>query len=147
VYHDFLEELWEDVTETDSSSAVEHNTKRSPDILIAFNAGIWGYDEWGSTIRYLAQKHESPAIPFVITAYTLSECQEDFKVISNATSYSGAEEEEGDDGKKKYKAKVLWEPELNPFGSKVVRETKSSNDEYRENSSWQAWLLGGISKS
>ena len=138
VYHDFLEDFSDDTAQTDS------NMKRSPDLLIAFNAGIWGYEEWKFTIRYLAQMHQRPAVPFVITAYTLSECQEDYKVILDATSYSGEEEDDDDDdGKKKYKAEVLWEPELNRYGSKLIRETKSSNDEYRENSSWQAWLLGG----
>ena len=80
-----------------------------------------------------------PAVPFVITAYTLSECCEDYRVISNAI---GASDDDTKEPSHPSRATPLWEPEKNPFGSHIVRETKSSNDEYRENSAWQAWLLG-----
>ncbi|KAL3904272.1 MAG: hypothetical protein SGILL_010132, partial [Bacillariaceae sp.] len=139
VYHEFLQEA-----RNNNAQEKTEGEKIAPDLAVAFNAGIWGYQEWEATIQYLAL-HESslPAIPFVITAYTLSECREDCSVISNAVGAGG----DNNDGKVStpdaYKAQVLWEPEENPFGSHVVRDTKSSDDEYRENSCWQAWLLGG----
>jgi hypothetical protein len=66
----------------------------------------------------------------VSTAYTLEECQEDFEVIEAAVKGKG-------------RSKVLWDAQVNPFGSKMIRETKSRSSEYRENAAWQAWLLGG----
>jgi hypothetical protein len=101
-------------------------SQKVPALIIAFNAGIWGYNEWIPTIRYLSGG-KSP-VPMAITAYTLEEAQEDMDVIQETVSGSAA--------------RVLWIPEMNPFGSKVIRETKSSTREYRENSSWQAWLFG-----
>jgi hypothetical protein len=129
VYHEFLEDL-------ETAHDKVEGERIAPDLAIAFNAGIWGYQEWLTTIKYLA-KPKQPAIPFVITAYTHSECQEDYSAISNAV---GAGESE--DFSQSFSAHSLWKPELNPYGSQVVRDTKSSKDEYRENSSWQAWLLG-----
>jgi hypothetical protein len=105
-------------------------SRKSPDLIIAFNAGIWGYQEWQPTIDYL--NHRDTATPMVITAYTLEECQEDWEVIQQTVT-----------GGSSTGAKILWEPKMNPFGSKVIRETKSSSNEYRENASWQAWSLGG----
>eukprot|EP00536_Pseudo-nitzschia_multiseries_P004164 jgi/Psemu1/302388/fgenesh1_kg.68_\ len=88
-----------------------HFTRIAPDLAIAYNAGIWGYQEWATTIQYLAKLTASSSpmtttatttttttkesvtetdgrdcdhrgIPMVITAYTLDECQEDQEVIS-----------------------------------------------------------------
>ena len=96
---------------------------------IAFNAGVWGYKEWEATFGYLSERSES-SIPFIITAYTLEECEEDWEVVKATVEMKGS-------------AKVLWEAQPNPFASKIIRETKSSTREYRENAAWQAWLLGG----
>jgi hypothetical protein len=108
------------------ASKQQHN---NPDLIIAFNAGVWGYVEWAPTLHALGQG--SIATPTVITSYTLEEAQEDFETIEEAVAGTAA--------------KLVWGPESNPFGSKVVRETKSSSREYRENSAWQMWLLGGVS--
>eukprot|EP00980_Cylindrotheca_fusiformis_P028047 scaffold22577_cov122-Cylindrotheca_fusiformis.AAC.26 len=97
-----------------------------PAMMIAFNAGIWGYKEWIPTILFLASQERS--VPMVITAYTLEEAEEDMEVIRETVPGNGAS--------------VLWDPETNPFGSKIIRETTSSSREYRENSSWQAWKFG-----
>ena len=93
-------------------------------MIIAFNAGIWGYQEWPETIKALSESVTN--VPMVITAYNLLEAQEDMDVIKDSVSAS---------------SKLLWEAEENSFGSKVLRETKTSSNEYRENSGWQAWLL------
>jgi len=149
VYHEFLEEICRTTKEDDVLGA-----KKIPDLAVAFNAGIWGYREWSDTIQYLAlQRFSSRTIetkngarcglPMVITAYTLDECQEDQEVISESINETG----DGSETKEKttdfYRAEILWEFERNPFGSQVVRETKGSTQEYRENACWQAWLLGG----
>mmetsp|Transcript_13691 Transcript_13691/g.33154 ORF Transcript_13691/g.33154 Transcript_13691/m.33154 type:complete len:472 (+) Transcript_13691:84-1499(+) len=103
----------------------------NPDLIIAFNAGIWGYLEWAPTLHALGKGNT--ATPTVITSYTLEEAEEDCESIEEAVAGTAA--------------KLAWGPEPNPFGSKVVRETKSSSREYRENSAWQMWLLGGHKES
>jgi hypothetical protein len=118
VYHQWLSES-NDGTDSDSPA---------PLVVIAYNSGIWGYNEWQPTIEYLCKREIT--IPFVSTAYTLEECQEDFDAIEASVKGQG-------------QAKVLWKSQLNPFGSKIIRDTKSRSNEYRENAAWQAWLLGG----
>jgi hypothetical protein len=162
VYHEFWEEQ---IRHTGTKSrSNEHGGKTIPDLAVAFNAGIWGYREWADTIQYLALQQDTtttmtiPAavnaddndkksarcgLPMVITAYTLDECQEDQEVISQSITTSTAE----DETRSSYRAKILWESERNPFGSQVIRETKSSTQEYRENACWQAWLFGGKTSS
>ena len=83
----------------------------------------------------------------VITAYTLPECQSDYEVIQDALFSDGgnAEDAEARTPRNGISADIAWEPELNPFGSQVIRDTKSKKnkqDEYRENSAWQAWYFG-----
>eukprot|EP00934_Nitzschia_sp_Nitz4_P004195 Nitzschia sp. Nitz4//scaffold39_size137210//62809//64455//NITZ4_003201-RA/size137210-processed-gene-0.89-mRNA-1//1//CDS//3329550389//4185//frame0 len=113
VYHEWLE---------------ANETQDHPDLSIAFNAGVWGYKEWQPTIEFLSLREHSVAVLF--TAYTLEECQEDQEVVQESvTNVSG-------------KGQVLWEAQHNPFGSKCVRLTRSSSQEYRENSCWQAWRMG-----
>jgi hypothetical protein len=137
IYHEFLEHT---TTGTGKST--------SPDLLVAFNAGVWGYKEWETTIGNLAQRTPDGSstttmspIPMVITAYTLEECQEDHEVIAKVTKTVSSND---GTGKQTCCSKILWGPEENHFGSMVIRETKSSNQVYRENAYWQAWLLGGL---
>lgn len=143
VYHELLEELQSDNHTENSFTTVQ------PHLAVAFNAGIWGYREWETTIEYLAQCRSCTPLPFLATAYTLSECHEDFATIERIVTASLV-----DDGHQSNnstsekptttpKGNVLWKPEDNFYGSKVVRTTQSSTAEYRENAYWQAWLLGG----
>jgi len=207
VYHEFLEDLRQsnsqnaqttandDYAQSNSNSNSNFYSRRiAPDLAIAFNAGIWGYREWATTIQYMAQLttlSSSPTttttqqqasenngeecnyrgIPMVITAYTLDECQEDQEVVSEAIAALCTTEEDATKNnininininnnninnnnnnnkiptkkqqQQQHRAEILWESEPNPFGSQVKRETKGSTQEYRENASWQAWLLGG----
>lgn len=43
-----------------------------PDLVVCFNAGIWGYDEWKPTIRFLLNL-KATAVPFLVTSYTIAE--------------------------------------------------------------------------
>ena len=54
------------------------------------------------------------------------ECEEDFEVIQT-TAVLGESSN----------ARKLWGPELNPFGSNAIRETKSRSNEYHENAAWR----------
>jgi hypothetical protein len=135
VYHSWLEELTKSEQSQDTSSSSSSSTPSSqllPHLVIAYNAGIWGYKEWEPTVEYLAQQTVTVPIPFVVTAYTIDECHEDFQVIESTVKGNES-------------CKILWKPERNPFASKIIRETKSRSDEYRENAAWQAWLLGRTS--
>ena len=109
---------------------------------MAFNAGIWGYPDWKTTLTYLQYNYHHPTI-MVMTAYTYAECQEDYQVIldtvgpktshhhhhhhqdpsivaptntSTTTSTSTTTTTNG---------QCLWTPEPNPFASRILRETKS----------------------
>ena len=46
IYHEFLEEA-KSLDETGVKTVTPH-------LAVAFNAGVWGYQEWEPTIRYLA---------------------------------------------------------------------------------------------
>ena len=111
VYHEWLEE----------------HSAQIPQLMIAYNAGIWGYNEWKTTIEYLDRR--PTATPLIITAYTLPECNEDYGVLEEIVPVY----------------KCIWGPQDNPFGSKI-QAPHSSNKEYRENAAWQAWNLGGEKK-
>ena len=113
VYHDYL----------------QSKECKTPDLAIAYDAGIWGYDEWRPTLEAMCN-HDS-AIPFVITGYTVQEVEDDAEVVTEIAANG--------------KACCLWSPEINPFGSRKKRETSSAarGREYRENGAWQAWRLGG----
>ena len=117
-------------------NCVYHDYLRSeeggtPDLAVAFNAGCWGYNEWRPTLEVMCN-HDS-AIPFVITAYTVQEAEDDAEVVTKCEVAANA------------KACCLWSAEINPFGSRKKRETASAahGREYRENGAWQAWRLGG----
>jgi hypothetical protein len=69
VYHNFMD-----------SPKVE-----KPDLIIMFNAGIWGYSSWKPSIWYcLFGEHlQTLNIPVCFTSYTLSEAEEDFDTVTD----------------------------------------------------------------
>jgi len=104
---------------------LDSSSRQQPDFAIAFNAGIWGYNEWRTTLQKLSNRK---MLHFVVTAYTLAEAEEDFEVIEECLPT----------------ARGFWKPELNPYGSRVDRPTGTSPKEalvYRENQAWQAWIF------
>mmetsp|Transcript_19692 Transcript_19692/g.25527 ORF Transcript_19692/g.25527 Transcript_19692/m.25527 type:complete len:473 (+) Transcript_19692:71-1489(+) len=105
--------------------------KTYPDIIFAFNAGIWGYSDWLPTLSFVASWSRT-ATPVVVTSYTSEEGSDDEDTISDHLKFLGLE------------SRSLWHSEKNPFGSRKERETLSaiSGRLYRENSFWQCWLLG-----
>ena len=114
-----------------------------PDLVVCFNAGIWGYDEWKPTIRCLLDLKDS-AIPFLVTSYTLLEAEDDFDVIQEVVnSVKETKTKDPNDMPHKKKMQYIWGPEDNRFGSKQKRETATALEgrEYRENAAWQAWRL------
>jgi len=133
-YHDWLAEQLKNNKESNES---QHGEKVLPDLVVCYNAGIWGYNEWKPTIRYLVQL--PVPINFVVTSYTIEEAEDDFDVIEQVIEEE-SKQSSADINKKNH---TLWGPEVNPFASKKKRETVSAlqGREYRENAAWQAWRL------
>ena len=135
VYHDYLMDLM--TTKGDDKKISSSRQDYFPDFVIAFNAGIWGYNEWIPTLKQMALFEER--FPFVITGYTVQEVEDDFDVLE------GVIDELPDTDKSDFiKERCLWSAEVNPFGSRKLRETATSphGRKYYENGGWQAWLMG-----
>jgi hypothetical protein len=121
----------------------------NPDFAIAFNAGIWGYNDWIPTIQGMI--NHSTAIPFVITAYTLEECEDDTEVLqslappsmSNTDNDACAEDSVQHGNDKQTAASIIWHPQENPFKSRIQRDTATAPEGriYHENGAWQAWMM------
>jgi hypothetical protein len=117
----------------------------TPDLAVAFNAGIWGYDSWKPTLSYMCHSEGNDSYsctPFVITAYTLEECEDDAEVVSEVAEEAVAKRMQSSKHRNEILAHQLWAPEANPFSSRIERETASVPRKYYENNAWQAWLLG-----
>ena len=66
--------------------AAAHDT---PHVAIAFNAGLWGYDSWASSVRAVLRSE----CPLVITSYNELEADDDQETLED-----WANESAGDDG-------------------------------------------------
>jgi hypothetical protein len=182
VYHEWLQqqEMPEGVTRSISPTPQKPQLQQSfspPDLIVAFNAGIWGYREWEPTIDWLSRW--TIATHLIVTAYTLPEAQEDCEVLQTTTAavrtgdssdhdppqqdttttsttpntdtlVVGIDQARRTTRRQLPRGEMLWEPERNPFGSKVIRDTQSRHHnpkigkvQYHENGAWQAWRLGG----
>jgi len=100
-----------------------------PDLLVAFNAGIWGYNDWKPTLEALCRM-PWPAI-LVVTSYTLEEGEDDADVIGGIFAAFNSSK----------RNHCLWSVDTNPYSSRMKRETATAIEgrEYRENAAWQAW--------
>ncbi|CAI5703128.1 unnamed protein product [Peronospora effusa] len=88
-----------------------------PDLIVCFNAGIWGYDEWLSAIRLVLREVQ---VPLLITSYNEHEAEDDEDVLDKLTPFQW-----------------LWRPEKNLYGASTPRAT--DNEEGRilkENNYW-----------
>ncbi len=66
--------------------------------MLAFNAGIWGYDDWIPTLKYilLDQTSKLNNVPFVITSYNKLEAGDDEDVLLKLLKIENDEVYEGD---------------------------------------------------
>jgi hypothetical protein len=105
-----------------------NNQPAPPHCIMAFHAGIWGYDSWNGTIEFWM--HHCTGVPIVITAYTLQECLDDFDVMDEHVQ-----------NHRDVQQCCLWSPQLNPWASTLPRTvvTAPEGRVYRENAAWQAW--------
>lgn len=100
-----------------------------PELSIAFNAGLWGYDSWLPTLRALKDGKnwcEGRILNFVVTSYTLEEAKDDFEVMDD------------------FKFEVWFNVQRNVFASRVLRETAMAVEGrcYYENYAWMGFKVG-----
>ena len=117
-YHDYLQQ----------------NGNTSPDIIIFFNPGLWGYQSWQPTLQHLADHFTN--VPLVITSYTLKEADEDYDIME---SFIQKKQNSSNDALSSH---IIWDIEVNPFHSKRRRDnvtTAPGNADYFDNFAWQCW--------
>ena len=80
---------YHETTDSSDTTTTTASAAAAADLVIAFNAGIWGYDSWKPTIKSMIGKAEDKSCSwrigetlFVITAYTKEECEDDADVIA-----------------------------------------------------------------
>eukprot|EP01029_Cantina_marsupialis_P005212 TRINITY_DN156293_c0_g1_i1.p1 TRINITY_DN156293_c0_g1~~TRINITY_DN156293_c0_g1_i1.p1 ORF type:complete len:252 (+),score=60.14 TRINITY_DN156293_c0_g1_i1:35-790(+) len=95
------------------------NEYSNADLIVGFNAGIWGYESWLPTVQAIKDLEK----PFLITSYNKEESIDDLDAIEYPLDLEG---------------KWIWEVEEAPFGALSCRESRSSYcGELHENSWWQ----------
>ncbi|CEG46045.1 uncharacterized protein PHALS_02368 [Plasmopara halstedii] len=88
-----------------------------PDLVVCFNAGIWGYDEWLPTIKIVLNEL---CVPLLITSYNEHEAGDDEDTLDELMP-----------------AKWLWRPEQNQHGDTTLRATSNEHGWIlRENEYW-----------
>ena len=132
MYHDM-----ERRDDSDDPSLSSPLTSFVPDLAVAFNAGMWGYDpeDWRPTVERVLY---NDSCPLVITAYTLQEAESDEDALSDMLSNQSG----------KPSVMWLWSAEINPFRSLKKRELQFEAERYLdkkmpdmlENCGWQCLL-------
>ncbi|KAE9024486.1 hypothetical protein PR001_g11173 [Phytophthora rubi] len=88
-----------------------------PDLVVCFNAGIWGYDEWLPAIRLVLSEVR---VPLLVTSYNEHEAGDDEDVLDDLMP-----------------SKWLWRPEKNPRGATTPRATNNEDGSVlKENNYW-----------
>ena len=137
--------------EPSSDDSIDGIAALPADLAIAFNAGIWGYDSWKPTLSFMCTNEKLAdtysgigKTLFVITAYTVEECEDDGEVIAEVVEEVGSEKSLSTQKNRGVIARQLWAPEPNPFSSRLERKTASAppGSKYYENGAWQCWLMG-----
>ena len=91
-----------------------------PDLCVAYNAGIWGYESWDCTVKLMK------GVTFLVTSYTVEEGEDDYERVKELRGGEGG---------------CVLEPEENFYGSGEERRTESKKEGrvYKENKCWQIW--------
>lgn len=93
-----------------------------PDLILACNAGFWGYESWGPTLEFVLRR---TGCPCVVTSYNAYEADDD----------AGRLESHGCE-------LWFWEAERNPASAAVATAVRSPAPPYRQildNSHWQCF--------
>ena len=123
-----------------------HPDSGNIDLLMLYNAGLWGYDSWTPTLKLFAGVAISPpegsgepstrsmprGIPVVVTSYTQLEAEEDYEAVVSA--FGGAT-----------RVSWAWEDEPNPHADTVDCQRQNAHGlVYLENHSWMAFYTGAL---
>ncbi|KAG7398158.1 hypothetical protein PHYBOEH_011567 [Phytophthora boehmeriae] len=88
-----------------------------PDLVVCFNAGIWGYDQWLPAIRLVLNEVR---VPLLVTSYNANEAGDDEDVLDELNP-----------------AIWLWRAEKNPRGACTPRATNNEDGSVlKENDYW-----------
>jgi hypothetical protein len=133
LYHECLAEA----QKTDRSSALP-SSWISPDLVVAFHAGIWGYSTWEATFEHRTA-NSGRSVPWVVTAYTIQEAEDDADALEGILLRHRAPP--NDACREPFRR--VWPPEWNPFASQQPRETVTAPNgrAYRENAAWSCWKI------
>eukprot|EP00943_MAST-04B_sp_MAST-4B-sp1_P007511 g7511.t1 len=110
-----------------------------PDLLLAFNAGLWGYDDWIPTLNYILLDSTSRlnGIPLIITSYNKLEAEDDEDCLLRLLKCETGEEDEkisNDD-------LCLWGAEKNPHPDENSRRPSTHEGEFlTDNSYWMCFV-------
>ena len=91
------------------------------DVAFAFNAGVWGYDSWLESFKYVLKRY--PNAPIIVSAYSMKECELDEDCVR---------EEFGED-----EIKFVWEAEGN---EECSGERTGGEENGNENSTWMCFV-------
>lgn len=112
-------------------------------LVVLFNAGLWGYDDWIPTLDILTGPHRKNSNGFyfsisqvLVTSYTLEEAEDDEDTIikcyeNNKLACNGT-------------LQIIWniECEINPYKSAIQLSRHSSpNRTYCDNYAWQGFSI------
>ena len=120
---------------------IEQHRLPCSDLVICFNAGLWGYDTWKETLAWIM----SNQTPLVITSYTWKEADDDQHVmeeVMNQVNANGKTEDDAaittyHDGAEPI-IRWVWFAERNPYGSTTKRESYHLGEYLRDNSWWMS---------
>ncbi|POM72671.1 Hypothetical protein PHPALM_10579 [Phytophthora palmivora] len=88
-----------------------------PDLVVCFNAGIWGYDEWLPAIKLVLNEVQ---VPLLVTSYNEHEAGDDEDVLDELMP-----------------SKWLWRSEKNLCGASTPRATNNEDGSIlKENDYW-----------
>ncbi|KAF4041114.1 putative MYND-type domain-containing protein [Phytophthora infestans] len=88
-----------------------------PDLVVCFNAGIWGYDEWIPAIKLVLNEVR---VPLLVTSYNEQEAGDDEDVLDELMPL-----------------RWLWRSEKNPRGACTPRTTNNKDGSIlKENDYW-----------
>lgn len=123
------------------------------DLLVCFNAGLWGYTDWIPTLKLIYLLNISQV---VITSYTFYEAEDDYDIIEQYCQYDeqflsslffssfSSSSSEISESIRTRKLKWNFEPEeniykLNKHITKISAPVTSTD--YYENNFWQSFSI------
>jgi hypothetical protein len=122
LYHDFILQQ-----QVDGSPSISTSSS-AIDLVVLFQAGLWGYDSWHPTLQVFA---ELPITQIVVTSYSLLEGENDFDTLEEHCLRRNSTIK-----------KFVWnfEDESNPYActEPIPRTSAPDCDTYFDNCAWQS---------